>query len=85
MNKVEMALKEVYDEVLLNIYNNAVESIKIVSEDELKKELVVNYIKTLNIILLNGVKDNGVTVSNFNYLVTQVKYLTNELIKYIKD
>lgn len=52
MNKVEMTLKEVYDEVLLDIYNNAVESIKLVDEAELKKGLVVNYLKSLNIILL---------------------------------
>lgn len=39
MNKVEITLREVYDEVLLDIYNDAVESIKLVSEAELKKEL----------------------------------------------
>ena len=70
MNKVEMTLREVYDEVLLDIYNNAVESIKLVGESELKKELVVNYIKSLNIILLNGLRDDD---------------LANELLKYIKD
>ena len=53
MNKVEMTLREVYGSVLLDIYNNAVESIKLVDEDELKKELVVNYLKTLNIFLFN--------------------------------
>lgn len=85
MYKVEMTLREVYDEVLLDIYNNAVESIKLVSEAELKKELVVNYIKSLNIILLNGLRDDGVTVNDFNYLVLQVNDLENELLKYIKD
>lgn len=85
MNKVEMTLREVYDEVLLDIYNNAVESIKLVGESELKKELVVNYIKSLNIILLNGLRDEGVTVNDFNYLVLQVNGLANELLKYIKD
>ena len=84
MNKVEMTLREVYDEVLLDIYNNAVESIKLVNESELKKELVANYIKSLNIILLNGVIDD-VTVNDFNYLVSQVNDLANELLKYIKD
>lgn len=85
MNKVEMTLREVYDEALLNIYNNAVESIKFVDEAELKKELVVNYIKSLNIILLNGLGDDDVTVSDFNYLVSQVNDLVDELLKYIKD
>lgn len=85
MNKVEMTLREVYDEVLLDIYNNAVESIKLVGESELKKELVVNYIKSLNIILLNGLRDDEVTVSDFSYLVSQVNDLANELLKYIKD
>ena len=85
MNKVEMTLREVYDEVLLDIYNNAVESIKLVGESELKKELVVNYIKSLNIILLNGLSDDAVTVNDFNYLVSQVNDLANELLKYIKD
>ena len=85
MNKVEMTLREVYDEVLLDIYNNAVESIKLVGESELKKELVVNYIKLLNIILLNGLRDDELTVSDFNYLVSQVNDLANELLKYIKD
>lgn len=84
MKKVEMTLIEVYDEVLLNIYNNAVESIKVVDEPELKKELVVNYIKSLNIILLNGLRDDDVTVSDFNYLVSQVNDLAHELLKYIK-
>ena len=72
-----MTLREVYDSVLLDIYNNAVESIKLVDESELKKELVVNYIKSLNIILLNGLKDDAVTVSDFNYLVSQVDGLAN--------
>lgn len=85
MNKVEMTLREVYDSVLLNIYNNAVESIKFVGEAKLKKELVVNYIKSLNIILLNGLKDDDVTVNDFNYLVSQVNDLADELLKYIKD
>ena len=30
MSKVEMTLREVYDSVLLDIYNNALESIKFV-------------------------------------------------------
>lgn len=85
MNKVNMTLREVYDEVLLDIYNNAVEAIKLVDEAELKKELVVNYIKSLNIILLNGLKDDDVTASDFNYLVSQVNDLADELPKYIKD
>lgn len=85
MNKVEMTLREVYDSVLLDIYNNAVESIKLVCESELKKELVVNYIKSLNIILLNGLRDDEVTLSDFNYLVSQVNDLVDELLKYIKD
>ena len=85
MNKVEMTLREVYDSVLLDIYNNALESIRIVGESELKKELVVNYIKSLNIILLNGLRDDAVTVNDFNYLVSQVYDLANELLKYIKD
>lgn len=85
MSKVEMTLREVYDEVLLDIYINAVESIKLVGESELKKELVVNYIKSLNIILLNGLRDDDVTVNDFNYLVSQVNDLANELLKYIKD
>jgi hypothetical protein len=80
-----MTLREVYDSVLLDIYNNAVESIKLADEDELKKELVVNYLKILNIILLNGLKDDVVTVNDFNYLVSQVNDLANELLKYIKD
>ena len=84
MNKVEMTLREVYDEVLLDIYNNAVESIKLVGESELKKELVANYIESLNIILLNGLSDDDVTVNDFNYLVLQVNDLANELLKYIK-
>ena len=85
MNKIEMTLREVYDSVLLDIYNNAVESIKFADEDELKKELVVNYLKTLNIILLNGLRDDAVTVNDFNYLVSQVNDLANDLLKYIKD
>lgn len=85
MSKVEMTLREVYDSVLLDIYNNALESIKFEGESELKKELVVNYIKSLDIILLNGLRDDDVTVNDFNYLVSQVYDLADELLKYIKD
>lgn len=85
MEKVEMTLREVYDSVLLDIYNNALESIKFVCEDEFKKELIVNYIKSINIILLNGLKDDGVTVSDFNYLISEVYDLTDELLKCLKD
>lgn len=80
-----MTLREAYDSLLLDIYNNAVDSIKFVCEDEFKKELIVNYIKSMNIILLNGLKDDGVTVSDFNYLISSVYDLTDELLKYLKD
>lgn len=78
-----MTLKEIYDSVLLNIYNNAAESIKLVCGDEFKKELFVNYIKSMNIILLNALIDDDVTVSDFNYLVSQVNDLANDLLKYV--
>lgn len=78
-----MTLREVYVNVLLDIYNNAVESIKIVDVDEFKKELVVNYIKSMNIILLNALKDDDVTISDFNYLVLQFTDLSDELLKYV--
>lgn len=83
MNKNEMTLKEKYDSVLLDIYNNASESIRLVNEDELKKELLVNYIRSLNIILLNALKDDDVIVSDFNYLVSQVYDLSSDLLKYV--
>ena len=81
MNKVEMTLREVYDEVLLDIYNNALESIKLVGESELKKELAVNSIKSLNIILLNGLRDDDVTVNDFKELS---KY-ADKLSYYLKE
>ena len=79
---MEMTIREVYNSTLLNIYNNAVESIKVVDVDELKKELLVNYIKSMNIILLNALKDECVTVSDFNYLLSQFIDLSDELLKY---
>ena len=78
-----MTLKEVYDSTLLNIYNNAIDTIKVVDVDEFKKELVVNYIKSMNIILLNALKDDDVTISDFNYLVLQINDLSDELLKYV--
>ena len=78
-----MTLKEVYDSTLLNIYNNAIDTIKVVDVDELKKELLVNYIKSMNIILLNALKDDDVIVSDFNYLVLQFIDLSDELLKYV--
>lgn len=80
---MEMTIREVYNSTLLNIYNNAVESIKVVDVDELKKELFVNYIKSMNIILLNALKDDVVTVSDFNYLLSQFIDLSDELLKYV--
>lgn len=77
-----MTLKEVYDSTLLNIYNNAIDTIKVVDVDEFKKELVVNYIKSMNIILLNALKDDDVTISDFYYLVLQFTDLSDELLKY---
>ena len=83
MSKVEMTLREKYDSVLLDIYNNAIDSIKFVYGYELKKELYVSYIKLMNIILLNALKDDDVTVSNFNYLFSQFIDLSDELLKYV--
>ena len=80
-----MTLKEKYDSVLLDIYDNAIDSIKFVCEDEFKKELFDNYIKSMNIILLSAVKDDDVTVSDFNYLISSFIDLSDELLKYIKD
>ena len=78
-----MTLKEKYDSVLLDIYNNAIDSIKFVYGDEFKKELFVNYIKSMNIILLNALKDDDVTVSDFNYLLSSFIDLSDELLKYV--
>lgn len=80
---MEMAIREAYNSTLLNIYNNVLESIKFVDEDELKKELFVNFINLMNIILLNALKDDDVTVSDFDYLVLQLNDLSDELIKYV--
>ena len=77
-----MTLKEKYDSVLLDIYNNATESIKVVNEDEFKNMLIVNYINSMHIIILNALKDDGVTVSDFDYLVSQFADLSDELLKY---
>lgn len=77
-----MTIKEVYDSTLLNIYNNAVESIKVVNEDEFKNVLIVNYINSMHIIILNALKDEDVTVSDFDYLVLQFADLSDELLKY---
>ena len=82
MLKGEMTLKEVYDSVLLNIYNNAIESIKVVNEDEFKNALIVNYINSMYIIILNTLKDEDVTGSDFDYLVLQFADLSDELLKY---
>lgn len=80
--KKEMTLKEVYGSVLLNIYNTAIESIKVVDGDEFKNGLIINYINSMNIILLNTLKDEDVTVSDFDYLVLQFADLLDELLKY---
>lgn len=77
-----MTLKEVYDSTLLNIYNNGRESIKVVNEDEFKNVLIVNYINSMYIIILNALKDEDVTVSDFYYLVLQFADLSDELLKY---
>ena len=77
-----MTLKEVYDSTLLNIYNNGRESIKVVDGDESKNALIVNYINSMNIIILNALKDEDVTVSDFDYLVLQFANLSDELLKY---
>ena len=82
MLKGEMTLKEVYDSVPLNIYNNAIESIKVVNEDEFKNALIVNYINSMYIIILNALKDEDVTVSDFDYLALQFADLSDELLKY---
>lgn len=82
MNKVEMTLREVYERVLLNIYNNGIESIKVVDEDEFKNALIANYINSMHIIILNTLKDEDITVSDFDYLVLQFADLSDELLKY---
>lgn len=79
----EMTLKEVYDSVILDNYNIALQSIKVVDTDEFKTGLVVNCIRSMNIILFNALKDEDVSVSDFNYLVLQVNDLSNELLKYV--
>lgn len=81
---MEMILKEVYVSVLLNIYNNAIESIKVVDEDEFRNVLIVNYINSMHIIILNALKDEDVTVSDFDYLVLQFADLSDELLRYAK-
>lgn len=78
---MEMTIREAYNSTLLNIYNNALESIKFVDVDEFKNGLIVNYINSMHIIL-NSLKDEDVTVSDFDYLVLQFVDLSDELLKY---
>lgn len=82
MYKVEMTLREVYHTVLLDIYNNGIESIKVVDVDEFKNVLIANYINSMYIIILNALKDEAVTVSDFDYLVLHFADLSDELLKY---
>lgn len=79
---MEMTIREAYNSTLLNIYNNALYSIKFVNEDEFKNKLIVNYINSMYIIILNTLKDEDVTVSDFDYLVSQFADLSDELLKY---
>lgn len=79
---MEMTIREAYNSTLLNIYNNALESIKFVDVDEFKNGLIVNYINSMHIIILNTLKDEDVTVSDFDYLVLQFADLSDELLKY---
>lgn len=79
---MEMTIREAYNSTLLNIYNNALESIKFVDVDEFKNGLIVNYINSMHIIILNSLKDEDVTVSDFDYLVLQFADLSDELLKY---
>lgn len=79
---MEMTIREAYNSTLLNIYNNALESIKFVDVDEFKNGLIVNYINSMHIIMLNSLKDEDVTVSDFDYLVLQFADLSDELLKY---
>lgn len=79
MNKT---LKEVYESVILDNYNIALQSIKVVDIDEFKTDLVVNCINSMNIILLNALKDEDISVCDFNYLVLQFADLSDELLKY---
>lgn len=79
---MEMTIREAYNSMLLNIYNNALESIKFVDVDEFKNGLIVNYINSMHIIILNSLKDEDVTVSDFDYLVLQFADLSDELLKY---
>ena len=80
-----MAVKEVYDSTLLNIYNNGRESIKVVNGDESKNALIDNYINSMDIIILNALKDEDVTASDFDYLVLQFTDLSDKLHKYSYD
>ena len=80
-----MTLKEVYDSVILDNYNIALQSIKVVDIDRFKTGLVVNCIRSMNIILFNALKDEDISVSDFNYLVLQVNDLSDELLKYVND
>lgn len=79
---MEMTIREAYNSTLLNIYNNALESIKFVDVDEFKNGLIVNYINSMYIIILKSLKDEDVTVSDFDYLVLQFADLSDELLKH---
>ena len=50
--------------------------------DEFKNTLIANYINSMHIIILNALKDEDVTVSDFDYLVLQFAGLSDELLKY---
>ena len=78
-----MTLKEVYESVILDNYNIALQSIKVVDIDEFKTDLVVNCINSMNIILMNALKDEDILVCDFNYLVLQFADLSDELLKYV--
>ena len=80
MNRVEE-----YESAILSKYEEAKKALDILNDSELKLAVYSKCITSTNLILLDGVGDDLLSPSDFNYLALKVNALSNKLLEYFKE
>lgn len=80
-----MTRKEEYESAIVSKYEEAKKALDILNDSELKLAVYSKCITSINLILLDGVDDDLLLTSDFNYLALKVNALSNKLLEYFKE
>lgn len=80
-----MTRKEEYESAILNKYEETKKALELINDSELKLAIFNKCNTSIQLILLQGVNDELLIPSDFNYLALKANALLDDLLVYFKE